>query len=733
MASPLFGEIYAVGDSFSDSGGIFRITSELLSLVAGAGIDTQGLQPIPVSPPYSGRFSNGPVLPEITADLLGSRLINFSFGGAEALGTLTLREAAGSAIPGQVLAAIAALSPDVRAPIEAALNQNINLPRQLADLITATSTQHPSADSALISMIGLNDLRALAATFDPGNPLALVGALQVAGQIVQANLALAGTAFSLGIGTVIFETLPAASFFPVTGELPPAFPAIGDTLINAMNSGLTAGALTLRLQGHDVRVVDLARMADEIRADAGTYGFPSLQQPALLGNGIQFAANPAALPIEQSAFFDPVHPTTYLHGVFGAFSALSLSHRTDFRGNGNDFIVGGSGDDFILAGAGNDQAQLGAGNDVLLSGLGNDFADGGAGSDLMSGGSGNDGLAGNVGADVLAGNAGDDTLDGGPGDDTLIDGPGNDTLLGGDGADLFFDDGAVLRSRIEGNDSHQLSDLVYFLRAFGGSQGVHVGGGNDFIDGGEGVDTAHYSSLSSHYRLVVEQSTVTVQNKVEADGFDTLVGVEQVQFADRILETSWFTRAASVPTSQFTDLTDMYIAYFDRAPDAGGLFYWASRLSDGMTLQEVARSFFVQPESLAAYPASQTTTEFVSKVYGNVLGRDPDQGGLDYWTNALQTGDVSKDEFVLAVIYGARASTGSPTDAQYLANRNLVGKDYAVTEGLSNVAWAQTVMADVDGTAASVQAAFMLTDSFAATAASPNSSEFVVQVIGVAV
>lgn len=733
MASPLFGEIYAVGDSFSDSGGIFRITSELLSLVAGAGVDTQGLQPIPVSPPYSGKFSNGPVLPEITADLLGSRLINFSFGGAEALGTLSLREAAGSAIPGQVLAAIAALSPAVRAPIEAALNQNINLPRQVADLIAAASTEHPSADSALVSLIGLNDLRALAGTFDPSNPLALIGALQVAGQIVQANLALAGTAFGLGIGTVIFETLPAASFFPITGGLPPAFPAIGDLAVNSINAGLKAGALALQLQGHDVRIVDLARMADEVSADPGTYGFPSLHEPRLLGNGIQFAANPSALPIEQSAFLDPVHPTTYLHGVFGAFSALSLSFRTDFRGNGNDFIVGGSGDDFILAGAGNDQAQLGAGNDILLSGLGDDVADGGADSDAMSGGSGNDRLSGNAGSDVLAGNAGEDMLDGGPGDDALIDGPGNDTLLGGDGADLFFDDGALLRSRTEGTDSHHLSDFVYLLRAFGGSQGVHVGGGNDFMDGGGGVDTAHYSSSSSHYKLVADQSTVTVQDKVEANGLDTLVSVEQVQFTDLMLDTTWFTNAASVAASQFTDLTDMYIAYFDRAPDAVGLFYWASRLSDGMTLQEIAKSFFVQPETLATYPANQTTTEFVTQVYGNVLGRDPDQPGLNYWTNSLQTGGVSKDEFVLAIIYGARASTGSPTDVQYLANRNLVGKDYAVTEGLSNVDWATTVMADVDGTAASVQAAFTLTDSFAATAASPNSSELVVQLIGVAV
>ena len=734
MANPLFDEIYAVGDSLSDSGGIFGLSSQLISLASAAGIDKQGLQPIPVSPPYTGKFSNGPVLPEITADLLGATLINFSFGGAQALGTFTLLDAAGNAIPDQVLAAIAALPPNVSAPIEAILDQNINLPRQVADLIAATSIHPPSAHSALVSMIGLNDLRALAGTFDPNNPFALVGhALQVANGIVQANIDLAYTAFSRGIGTVIFETLPAANFFPITSQLPPELKTIGDAAVGVINLGLQTGALALRQQGYDVRVVDLARMADEIGADPGTFGFVSLSEPTLLGDGIEFTVNPSAPPIEQTAFFDPVHATTNLHGVLAAFSAASLAYRTDFRGAGNDFVTGSSGSDFVLAGAGNDQAWLGEGNDILLSGLGYDNADGGLGSDLISGGSGGDILSGDVGSDVLAGNADDDTLNGGPGNDALIDGTGNDTMFGGAGDDLFFDDATLLESRAEGNDNGPLSDFVYLIRAFGGADGAREGGGNDFVDGGDGVDTAHYLGLSSRYELIVGPSTVTVRDRIGADGIDTLVSVEQTQFADQALDMTWFTKAALVPASQFTDLTDMYIAYFDRAPDAVGLFYWASRLSDGMTLQQIAKSFFVQPETVAAYPANQTTAEFVTAVYDNMFGRAPDTAGFNYWVNDLQSGNVSKDEFMLAVIYGARAETGSPADAQYLANKNAVGKDYAVNEGLSNVAWAKTLMADVDGTLASVQAAYQATDGFAATAASANGSELVVHLVGVAV
>src|SRR5207249_11977066 len=151
----------------------------------------------------------------------------------------------------------------------------------------------------------------------------------------------------------IFETLPALSFFPVASKLPSELQAIGDAAVDAVNLGLEAGARELDLQGHDVRVVDLARMADEISADPGTFGFLSLHQSWLLGDGhgVMFELNPDAPErIEQTAFFDPIHPTTNLHGVLAAFSAASLTSHTDFRGGGNDFIIGSSGDDLVLAG-----------------------------------------------------------------------------------------------------------------------------------------------------------------------------------------------------------------------------------------------------------------------------------------------------------------------------------------------------------------------------------------------
>jgi Ca2+-binding RTX toxin-like protein len=297
-------------------------------------------------------------------------------------------------------------------------------------------------------------------------------------------------------------------------------------------------------------------------------------------------------------------------------------------------------------------------------------------------------LGSNV-ADTIIGRNGDDHIEGFGGDDTLQGGAGNDVFAGG--------------------------------------------GGNDSIDGGTGTNTSLYTGASNHYTIVVGPSSITVQDKVGTDGTDTLMNIQNLQFMDTNLSTTWFTEAAALPAPQFVELTEMYIAYFNRAPDAVGLDYWASRLSEGMTLPQIAASFFVQPETIAQYAAGLPTQTFVTDVYQNVLGRAPDTAGLNYWVGQLQNGAVSYPTFILAIIFGAQASTGSASDAQYLANKELVGAHFAVTDGLTDATQAHAVMAAFDGTAASVTTANHLSDSYLAMASTAAGSELVVQLVGIAV
>jgi hypothetical protein len=141
-----------------------------------------------------------------------------------------------------------------------------------------------------------------------------------------------------------------------------------------------------------------------------------------------------------------------------------------------------------------------------------------------------------------------------------------------------------------------------------------------------------------------------------------------------------------------------------------------------MTLPEIAKSFFVQPETVAAYPSSMATRTFVTTVYNNVLSRAPDTDGLNYWVREIDTGNISKDVFLLAIINGAKASTGSAIDRATLANKVTVGEYFAFDKGINNATWGIDVMDSVTSVASTVTAANALTDSYSAAIATGTSS-----------
>jgi hypothetical protein len=184
------------------------------------------------------------------------------------------------------------------------------------------------------------------------------------------------------------------------------------------------------------------------------------------------------------------------------------------------------------------------------------------------------------------------------------------------------------------------------------------------------------------------------------------------------------------------------MAYFNRAPDATGLYYWASNVYQGQTFNQVAENFFLAPETQALYPNPITTqslvsemTEFINAVYMNVLNRTPDTDGLNYWLNGLQTGSSNATNFILQIIKAAVSSTGSPIDAEYFTTKGEVGEHFSITNGLTNVDQAIAVMDlfnstyshDINNLESAKVAATTLADTFLANVGS--NPQLVVQLI----
>ena len=78
----------------------------------------------------------------------------------------------------------------------------------------------------------------------------------------------------------------------------------------------------------------------------------------------------------------------------------------------------------------------------------------------------------------------------------------------------------------------------------------------------------------------------------------------------------------------------LYVAVFDRAPDAAGHAYWNAQVSDGMSLMELTVLLVRSPEYRSIYD-TPANADFVEHVYRNVLRRPADPAGKAYWVEEL--------------------------------------------------------------------------------------------------
>lgn len=91
----------------------------------------------------------------------------------------------------------------------------------------------------------------------------------------------------------------------------------------------------------------------------------------------------------------------------------------------------------------------------------------------------------------------------------------------------------------------------------------------------------------------------------------------------------------------------LYKAAFDRTPDNSGLGYWINQMDSGASLKTVAQGFVSSNEFIALNGANPTSTQLTTSLYQHVLGRAPDSTGLSYWVTQLDTGTMSRSDVLL--------------------------------------------------------------------------------------
>ena len=202
-----------------------------------------------------------------------------------------------------------------------------------------------------------------------------------------------------------------------------------------------------------------------------------------------------------------------------------------------------------------------------------------------------------------------------------------------------IDGGIVATNRLSGDSGANLlagSGLIDTLSGLGGNDTLSGGDaddmldggpGDDSIDGGGGFDVAQLSGIRRQYSLAGNPSGAG--SSAGADGNDSFTGIEKLSFIDGALNFD--------PSSAIAQVARLYRAALNRPGDTLGVDAWRAQREAGTTLDTIAQSFIGSSEFQGTYGALNNT-EFVQRLYQNVLGRAADAPGLATWTGYLGSG-----------------------------------------------------------------------------------------------
>ncbi|HVK93219.1 MAG TPA: DUF4214 domain-containing protein, partial [Noviherbaspirillum sp.] len=189
---------------------------------------------------------------------------------------------------------------------------------------------------------------------------------------------------------------------------------------------------------------------------------------------------------------------------------------------------------------------------------------------------------------------------------------------------------------------------------------------------------------------------------------------------------------------RLTQITQLYVALLNRAPDKGGLDTWLNAMNNGMSWEDVGNGILNGQEARNAplHLDAMSDTEFVTHLYKTVLNRAPDAAGLQSWASHLTgaPGVAPISRGLLAAQMANATSSYKGLGALELSEKKLfnnkvaIGLSYAQDLEQNDAAIARAVIAaatDASSAREAAEAAKAVTAAaaaFAETAANASSA-----------
>ena len=155
------------------------------------------------------------------------------------------------------------------------------------------------------------------------------------------------------------------------------------------------------------------------------------------------------------------------------------------------------------------------------------------------------------------------------------------------------------------------------------------------IAGGQGDDRI----IIGFNRNEVTMENGFIEKKViTPEGVFKTSTIEYLEFEDGVLSFD--------DNSEAAEIFRLYEASFNREPDSEGLGYWIDTKESGLNLQEIAQYFINSEEFTSKYGNDLSDDGYITNLYFNVLDRQPDDPGYDYWLDKMNSGADKADLLV---------------------------------------------------------------------------------------
>ncbi len=94
--------------------------------------------------------------------------------------------------------------------------------------------------------------------------------------------------------------------------------------------------------------------------------------------------------------------------------------------------------------------------------------------------------------------------------------------------------------------------------------------------------------------------------------------------------------ATDFRANEDAEILRLYQAFFNREPDLAGAKYWLGVSRNGRRTINIAGDFTIASAEFAnTYADAPDNAEFLRRVYDNMLGRQPDAAGFNYWLDRV--------------------------------------------------------------------------------------------------